>query len=126
MPISGGMISGPLTEDHADVRFRLRNVQTGAAISTVAASAFFLYELQTWGRPHRSLVAALYVLTVLGSAVLRRLNLEPVMRRPALRETFFLVWSAVIVGLVSIGPACATTRSPSSRASCSWPTPSTR
>ena len=104
MPISEGMISGPLTEDHADVRFRLRNVQAGAAISTVAASAFLLYEVQTWERPHRSLVAALYVMTVVCSAILWRLNLEPVMRRPALRETFFLVWSAIIVGLVSVGP----------------------
>ena len=98
------MKSGPLTEDHAHVRFRLRNVQAGAAISTVAASAFFLYELQTWDRPHRSLVGALYVLTVICSAILWRLDLEPVMRRPALRETFFLVWSAIIVGLVSVGP----------------------
>ena len=98
------MVSGLQTEDHAHVRFRLRNVQAGAAISTVAASAFFLYEVQTWERPHRSLVAALYVLTVICSAILWRLDLEPVMRRPALRETFFLVWSAVIVGLVSVGP----------------------
>jgi diguanylate cyclase (GGDEF)-like protein len=104
VPISEGMISGPLTEDHADVRFRLRNVQAGAAISTVAASAFLLYEVQTWERPHRSLVAALYVMTVVCSAILWRLKLEPVMRRPALRETFFLVWSAIIVGLVSVGP----------------------
>ena len=98
------MKSGPLTEDHAHVRFRLRNVQAGAAISTVAASAFFLYELQTWDRPHRSLVGALYVLTVICSAILWRLDLEPVMRRPALRETFFLAWSAIIVALVSVGP----------------------
>jgi diguanylate cyclase (GGDEF)-like protein len=98
------MASPPLTEDHTHVRFRLRNVQAGAAISTVAASAFFVYELQTWSRPHRSVVAALYVLTVVCSAILWRLDLEPVMRRPALRETFFLVWSAIIVGLVSIGP----------------------
>jgi hypothetical protein len=98
------MASPPLTEDHTHVRFRLRNVQAGAAISTVAASAFFVYELQTWGRPHRSVVAALYVLTVVCSAILWRLDLEPVMRRPALRETFFLVWSAIIVGLVSVGP----------------------
>ena len=98
------MKSGPLTEDHAHVRFRLRNVQAGAAISTVAASAFFLYELQTWGQPHRSLIAVLYVATVICSAILWRLDLEPVMRRPALRETFFLVWSAIIVGLESVGP----------------------
>jgi diguanylate cyclase (GGDEF)-like protein/putative nucleotidyltransferase with HDIG domain len=104
MPISGRMAAPPLTEDHTHVRFRLRNVQAGAAISTVAASAFFVYELQTWDRPHRSAVAALYVLTVICSAILWRLDLEPVMRRPALRETFFLVWSAIIVGLVSVGP----------------------
>ena len=104
MPICRGMVSAPLTEDHTHVRFRLRNVQAGAAISTVAASGFFLYELQTWDRPHRSAVAALYVLTIICSAILWRLDLEPVMRRPALRETFFLVWSAIIVGLVSVGP----------------------
>jgi diguanylate cyclase (GGDEF)-like protein len=104
MPICRGMVSAPLTEDHTHVRFRLRNVQAGAAISTVAASGFFLYELQTWDRPHRSVVAALYVLTIICSAILWRLDLEPVMRRPALRETFFLVWSAIIVGLVSVGP----------------------
>jgi diguanylate cyclase (GGDEF)-like protein len=98
------MASAPLTEDHTHVRFRLRNVQAGAAISTVAASAFFVYELQTWDRPHRSIVAAVYVLTVICSAILWRLDLEPVMRRPALREAFFLVWSAIIVGLVSVGP----------------------
>src|SRR6266545_6505874 len=86
MPICRGMVSAPLTEDHTHVRFRLRNVQAGAAISTVAASGFFLYELQTWDRPHRSAVAALYVLTIICSAILWRLDLEPVMRRPALRE----------------------------------------
>jgi len=98
------MTTPPLTEDHTHVRFRLRNVQAGAAISTVAASAFLVYELQTWDRPHRSLVAVLYALTVICSAILWRLNLEPVMRRRALRETFFLSWSAIIVALVSIGP----------------------
>jgi diguanylate cyclase (GGDEF)-like protein len=98
------MASAPLTEDHTHVRFRLRNVQAGAAISTVAASAFFVYELQTWDRPHRSIIAAVYVLTVICSAILWRLDLEPVMRRPALRETFFLVWSAIIIALVSVGP----------------------
>ena len=98
------MASAPVTEDHTHVRFRLRNVQAGAAISTVAASAFFLYELQTWDRPHRSIVAAIYVLTIICSAILWRLDLEPVMRRPAVRETFFLAWSAIIVGLVSVGP----------------------
>jgi len=98
------MGSAPFTEDHAHVRFRLRNVQAGAAISTVAASGFLLYELLTWDRPHRGLVAALYVLTVLCSAVLRRLDLEPIMRRPVARETFFLAWSAIIVALVTIGP----------------------
>ena len=104
MPITRRMVSAPLTEDHTNVRFRLRSVQAGAAISTVAASAFLLYELQTWDRPHRGLVALLYVFTILFSAVLWRLNLEPVMRRPVLRESFFLAWSAAIVGLVSMGP----------------------
>ena len=104
MPISQAMDSPPLTEDHTHVRFRLRNVQAGAAISVAAASAFFLYELQTWERPHRAMVAALYVLTTLGSAVLWRLDLEPVMRRPRVRESFFLVWSAIIVALVAVGP----------------------
>jgi hypothetical protein len=98
------MFSPPPTEDHTNVRFRLRSVQAGAAISTVAASAFLLYELQTWERPHRGLMAALYVATILFSAVLWRLNLEPVMRRPVLRESFFLAWSAAIVALVSAGP----------------------
>jgi len=98
------MVSTPLTEDHTNVRFRLRSVQAGAAISTVAASAFLLYELQTWDRPHRGVVAVLYVVTILFSAVLWRLNLEPVMRRPVLRESFFLAWSAAIVALVSMGP----------------------
>ena len=56
MPISRGMVSAPLTEDHTHVRFRLRSVQAGAAISVVAASAFLLYELQTWDRPHRGLL----------------------------------------------------------------------
>lgn len=88
------MGSAPFTEDYAHVRFRLRNVQAGAAISTVAASAFLLYELLTWDRPHRGLVATVYVLTVLFSAVLCRLDLEPIMRRPLWRETFFLAWSA--------------------------------
>lgn len=40
------MVSPPLTEDHTNVRFRLRSVQAGAAISVVAASAFLLYELR--------------------------------------------------------------------------------
>jgi hypothetical protein len=53
------MVSPPLTEDHTNVRFRLRSVQAGAAISVVAASAFLLYELQTWDRPHRALMAVL-------------------------------------------------------------------
>jgi diguanylate cyclase (GGDEF)-like protein len=97
------MGSAPFTEDHSRVRFRLRNVQAGAAISTVAASAFLLYELLTWDRPHRSLVAAMYVLTVVGSGVLCRLDLEPVMRRPAAREAFFLIWSAIVVALISTG-----------------------
>src|SRR3954451_6031330 len=104
LPISRAMKSGPLTEDHSHVRFRLRNVQAGAAISTVAASAFLLYELLTWDRPHRGLAAALYVVTVLCSAVLCRLDLEPIMRRPVPREAFFLTWSAVIVALVTTGP----------------------
>jgi diguanylate cyclase (GGDEF)-like protein len=94
----------PLTEDHAHVRFRLRNVQAGAAISVVAASGFLLYELLTWGRPHRGLTVVLYVLTVLCSGVLSRLNLEPVMRRAVAREAFFLTWSAIIVALVCVGP----------------------
>jgi diguanylate cyclase (GGDEF)-like protein len=94
----------PVPEDHAHVRFRLRNVQAGAAISTVAASGFLLYELLTWDRPHRGLVAFLYVATVLLSGVLCRLDLEPIMRRPAPREAFFLTWSAIVVALVSIGP----------------------
>jgi diguanylate cyclase (GGDEF)-like protein len=98
------MVSAPLTEDHTNVRFRLRSVQAGAAISTVAASAFLLYELQTWDRPHRGLAAVLYVVTILFSGVLWRLNLEAVMRRPVLRESFFLAWSAAIVALVSMGP----------------------
>jgi diguanylate cyclase (GGDEF)-like protein len=98
------MATPPSTEDHAEVRFPLRNVQAGAAISTVAATAFLAYELQTWERPHRSLVAALYALTVICSAILWRLDLEPVMRRRALREMFFLAWSAIIVALVSVGP----------------------
>jgi diguanylate cyclase (GGDEF)-like protein len=94
----------PLTEDHAHVRFRLRNVQAGAAISVVAASGFLLYELLTWGRPHRGLTVVLYILTVLGSAVLSRLDLEPVVRRRVTREAFFLAWSAMIVALVAVGP----------------------
>jgi diguanylate cyclase (GGDEF)-like protein len=98
------MVSAPLTEDHTNVRFRLRSVQAGAAISTVAASAFLLYEVQTWDRPHRALMAVLYVVTILFSAVLWRLDLEPVMRRPVLRESFFLAWSGAIVALVSMGP----------------------
>jgi diguanylate cyclase (GGDEF)-like protein len=98
------MGSAPFTEDHSHVRFRLRNVQAGAAISTVAASAFLLYELLTWSRPHRGLMAVLYVVTVLCSAVLARLDLEPVMRRPVAREAFFLIWSAIIIALVTIGP----------------------
>jgi diguanylate cyclase (GGDEF)-like protein len=98
------MGSAPPTEDHAHVRFRLRNVQAGAAISTVAASGFLVYELMTWQRPHRGLVAFLYVATVLLSGVLCRLDLEPVMRRPAAREAFFLTWSAIVVALVALGP----------------------
>jgi diguanylate cyclase (GGDEF)-like protein len=98
------MVSGPLTEDYTHVRFRLRNVQAGAAISTVAASAFLLYELLTWDRPHRGLMATLYVVTIVFSAILCRLDLEPVMRQPVLRESFFLSWSAIIVALVSAGP----------------------
>jgi diguanylate cyclase (GGDEF)-like protein len=94
----------PFTEDHAHVRFRLRNVQAGAAISTVAASAFLLYELLTWDRPHRGLAAILYILTVLSSIVLCRLDLEPIMRHPVARETFFMIWSAIIIALVSFGP----------------------
>jgi diguanylate cyclase (GGDEF)-like protein len=98
------MGSRPFTEDHSHVRFRLRNVQAGAAISTVAASAFLLYELLTWDRAHRGIVATLYVATVIGSAVLSRLDLEPVMRRPVAREAFFLIWSAIVVALVTVGP----------------------
>lgn len=97
------MVSGHATEEHTDVRFRLRNVQAGAAISTVAASAFLLYELLTWDRPNRGLVAALYVLTIALSAVLSQLNLEPVMRHPIPRESFFVAWSAIIVALISAG-----------------------
>jgi hypothetical protein len=80
-----GVGSAPFTEDHSHVRFRLRNVRAGAAISTVAASAFLLYELLTWDRAHRGLVATLYVATVLVSGVLCRVDLEPIMRRPAAR-----------------------------------------
>jgi diguanylate cyclase (GGDEF)-like protein len=94
----------PSTEDRAHVRFRLRNVQAGAAISVVAASGFLLYELLTWGRPHRGLTVVLYVVTVLCSGVLSRLDLEPVMRRAVAREVFFLTWSAIIVALVAVGP----------------------
>jgi diguanylate cyclase (GGDEF)-like protein len=98
------MLPGPLTEDHTHIRFRLRSVQAGAAISVVAASAFLLYELQTWDRPHRALMAALFVATIVFSTVLWQLDLEPVIRRPLLRESFFLAWSAAIVALVSMGP----------------------
>ena len=43
-------------------------------------------------------------MTIVFSAVLWRLDLEPVMRRPVVRESFFLAWSAAIVALVSMGP----------------------
>jgi diguanylate cyclase (GGDEF)-like protein len=93
-----------MTDDHAHVLFRLRNVQAGSAISVVAASAFFLYEVLTWERPHRLLMASLYIATVVFSIVLSRLNLEPLMQRPIGREAFFLTWSAVVVVLVALGP----------------------
>ncbi|MEA2256994.1 MAG: hypothetical protein QOG35_3039 [Solirubrobacteraceae bacterium] len=93
-----------LPADPTDVRFRLRNVQAGTAISIFGASAYIVYEAMTWGRPYRPAMTALAVAAILLSLVLARLDLEPLMRRPATREAFFLAWSAVTVALVSAGP----------------------
>jgi len=86
------------------VRFRLASVRVAIALGVVIALGGQLYLLATWDQPHRALLT---VLIVAAGASMLAVELMPTERivRSRWREAFFVVWSAALIALISLGTA---------------------
>jgi diguanylate cyclase (GGDEF)-like protein/putative nucleotidyltransferase with HDIG domain len=94
------MVSQPA--DPAGVDFRLRNVRAGVALSVFCCTYLLGYCAITWSRPHRGVLVALAIYSIVSSLLMLRLPLERVMRHPRWRDAFFMVWSALLILFVTI------------------------
>jgi diguanylate cyclase (GGDEF)-like protein/putative nucleotidyltransferase with HDIG domain len=86
--------------DPADVRFRLGNVRAGVALSVFCCLFYTAYYLLTWSGPHRSTLVTMLGASIVASVALGRAPLEGLMRRPLVREAFFVGWSVSLIGLI--------------------------
>ena len=85
-------------DDALDVRFRLRAVHVGVALSVVGGLTIGAYALATWDRPNRTglmIVAAVAQLVALGA---ERLPWDTI-ARSRMAEPAFVAWSAVLVAV---------------------------
>jgi diguanylate cyclase (GGDEF)-like protein/putative nucleotidyltransferase with HDIG domain len=93
------MVSAPA--DPTGVDFRLRNVRAGVFLSVFCCAYLLAYCAITWERPHRAVIVALAVYSIVTSLAMLRLPLEGLMRRPRWRETFFMGWSSLLIVFVT-------------------------
>jgi diguanylate cyclase (GGDEF)-like protein len=89
--------------DPLGFRFRLRNVQAGVWLSVACCLFYTAYSALTWSQGHRAAVLVLAAVALAASLTLSVVPLERLMHRPALREGFFLAYSALLVVLIALG-----------------------
>src|SRR3954469_11460105 len=87
--------------DPSLLQFRERSVRDGAWLTYVVALVVGSYALATWDRPHRSAILALLGLAVFGGYLPAHLPAAAIMRS-RWREPFFLIWTALDVGLIAL------------------------
>jgi hypothetical protein len=98
--IKRGMVSPPA--DPTGSGFRLRNVRAGVALSVFCCTYLLGYCVVTWSHPHRGVLLALVMSSIVSSLLMLLLPLEPVMRHPRRREAFFMGWSTLLIVFVTI------------------------
>jgi diguanylate cyclase (GGDEF)-like protein len=81
-------------ENDDELRIRVASVRLGAVSTIVLALIGLAYYGDTWGQPHRSLMAALAASFALLALVLLALPVARIIGGRA-REPFFIVWSTV-------------------------------
>jgi diguanylate cyclase (GGDEF)-like protein len=89
-------------DDPTGVEFRLRNVRAGVALTVFCCTYLLAYIAATWERPHRDVLLAIVVYSIVSSLAMLRLPLERVMRHLVGREAFFLGWSTLLIAFVTI------------------------
>src|SRR4051812_20974466 len=78
---------------------RLRNVQAGAWLAVMCCLFYTAYTALTWSQGGRTAVLAIAAAALGCSLLISWLPPERLMRRPALREGFFVSWSALLIAL---------------------------
>src|SRR3954451_3066012 len=88
--------------DPTGLKFRLRNVRAGVALSVFCCTYLLGYCAITWSQPHRDVLLGLAIYSIASSLLMLRLRLEPVMRDPRWREAVFMGWSSLLILFVTI------------------------
>src|SRR4051794_38194944 len=88
--------------DPTGLEFRLRNVRAGGAPSGFCCTYLLGYCATRWPGPPRDALLGLAISSIVGSLLMLRLPLEPVMRHPRWREAFFMGWSSLLIGFITI------------------------
>jgi diguanylate cyclase (GGDEF)-like protein/putative nucleotidyltransferase with HDIG domain len=99
-PITAGIVSPPA--DPTGLDFRLRNVHAGVALSVFCCTYLVGYCAVTWSQPHRGVLLALAIYSIVSSVLILRLPLERVMRHPRRRDAFFMGWSTLLIVFVTV------------------------
>jgi diguanylate cyclase (GGDEF)-like protein len=90
-----------VSADFSEVRARTESIGAGVRLMLAICTAGWLYVAATWEQPSRNLIASLFGIAAVISLLFVLVPHERVVRS-RWREPFFLLWSAVNIGLTAV------------------------
>src|SRR5467141_593193 len=88
--------------DQSALRIRVATIAAGIWLTWAVCGTSAVYVGLTWGRPHRTLIAALFGAGLAGAAIVSQLPHERIVRS-RFREAFFFGWSILDLALITVG-----------------------
>ncbi len=101
MAVSEDLAHAIEAPQEAEIRFQLVSIRVGVIFMVLGALAGEGYVLSTWSDPHRGMLAAIGVVTLAGAVLLALLPHRRIVTG-RWRESFYIGWGTVAVGLITV------------------------